>query len=95
MALVLTLEHLNSCKNLAMSDDHVNEPVSNQIKVFTMQQALIGVIGGSGLYHMEALQNATEHSLDTPYGKPSDVIVTGLVQDVPVAFLARHGRDID
>lgn len=58
-----------------------------------MQQALIGVIGGSGLYHMEALQNATEHSLDTPYGKPSDVIVTGLVQDVPVAFLARHGRE--
>ena len=57
-----------------------------------MQQALIGVIGGSGLYHMEALQNATEHPLDTPYGKPSDVIVAGLVHDVPVAFLARHGR---
>ncbi len=57
-----------------------------------MQQALIGVIGGSGLYHMEALQNAKEHALDTPYGKPSDVIVTGLVHDVPVAFLARHGR---
>ncbi len=57
-----------------------------------MQQALIGIIGGSGLYHMDALQNATEHPLDTPYGKPSDVIVTGLVHDVPVAFLARHGR---
>lgn len=57
-----------------------------------MQQALIGIIGGSGLYHMEALQNATEHPLDTPYGKPSDVIVTGLVHDVPVVFLARHGR---
>lgn len=57
-----------------------------------MQQALIGVIGGSGLYHMDALQNATEHPLDTPYGKPSDVIVTGLVHDIPVVFLARHGR---
>jgi 5'-methylthioadenosine phosphorylase len=57
-----------------------------------MQQSLIGVIGGSGLYNMEALQNATEHALDTPYGKPSDVIVTGLLHDVPVAFLARHGR---
>ncbi|KAF3996542.1 S-methyl-5'-thioadenosine phosphorylase [Glaciimonas immobilis] len=57
-----------------------------------MQQALIGVIGGSGLYHMEALQNATEHILDTPFGKPSDVIVTGIVHDVPIAFLARHGR---
>lgn len=57
-----------------------------------MQQALIGIIGGSGLYNMEALQHATEHTLETPYGKPSDVIVTGLVHDVPVAFLARHGR---
>lgn len=57
-----------------------------------MQQSLIGIIGGSGLYHMEALQNATEHALDTPYGKPSDMIVTGLVHGVPVAFLARHGR---
>lgn len=58
-----------------------------------MQQALIGIIGGSGLYQMDALQTATEHSLDTPYGEPSDVIVTGLVHDVPVAFLARHGRE--
>lgn len=57
-----------------------------------MQQALIGIIGGSGLYHMETLQNAKEHAMDTPYGKPSDVLVTGSVHDVPVAFLARHGR---
>lgn len=57
-----------------------------------MQKALIGVIGGSGLYQMEALQNATEQVLSTPYGKPSDVIVSGHVHDVPVAFLARHGR---
>jgi 5'-methylthioadenosine phosphorylase len=57
-----------------------------------MQQALIAVIGGSGLYQMESLQEATEHVLDTPYGKPSDAIVTGLLGGVPVAFLARHGR---
>ena len=57
-----------------------------------MKHALIGVIGGSGLYHMEALQEAQEHDLNTPYGKPSDMIVTGLVHGVPVAFLARHGR---
>lgn len=56
-----------------------------------MQKALIGVIGGSGLYQMDALQNAQEHVIDTPYGKPSDVIVTGTVHDIPVAFLARHG----
>ena len=57
-----------------------------------MQQALIGVIGGSGLYQMESLQQVSEHALDTPYGKPSDVIVTGRLHDVPVAFLSRHGR---
>jgi 5'-methylthioadenosine phosphorylase len=57
-----------------------------------MQQALIAVIGGSGLYQMPALKEATEHVIETPYGPPSDAIVTGLLDGVPVAFLARHGR---
>jgi 5'-methylthioadenosine phosphorylase len=58
----------------------------------TMQKTHIGVIGGSGLYSMEALQNATEHHVDTPFGKPSDAIVTGEIDGVGVVFLARHGR---
>lgn len=57
-----------------------------------MHQALIGVIGGSGLYQMDALQDLQEHDMNTPYGKPSDVLVTGRVDGVAVAFLARHGR---
>ncbi len=57
-----------------------------------MQKALIGVIGGSGLYQMDALQGAQEHDISTPYGKPSDSVVTGQVHGVAVAFLARHGR---
>jgi 5'-methylthioadenosine phosphorylase len=57
-----------------------------------MQQALIGVIGGSGLYQMDGLQNVTEHVIDTPYGAPSDIIVSGALDGVPVALLARHGR---
>lgn len=57
-----------------------------------MSQALIGVIGGSGLYHMDALRDAREIEVDTPYGRPSDVIVSGTVYGTPVAFLARHGR---
>ncbi|MES2295483.1 MAG: S-methyl-5'-thioadenosine phosphorylase [Pseudomonadota bacterium] len=56
-----------------------------------MQQALIGIIGGSGLYHMDALQGATMLELDTPFGKPSDAIAVGQVHGVRVAFLARHG----
>ena len=57
-----------------------------------MSQARIGVIGGSGLYQMEALTNVEEVSLDTPFGKPSDAFMVGTLDGVDVAFLARHGR---
>ena len=57
-----------------------------------MRQALVGIIGGSGLYQMDALQGAQEHLIDTPFGAPSDALVTGTVHGVAVAFLARHAR---
>nr|WP_295781401.1 S-methyl-5'-thioadenosine phosphorylase [Rhodoferax sp.] len=57
-----------------------------------MTQTLVGIIGGSGLYQMEGLRDAEEHRLHTPFGEPSDVVVTGRVHGVGVAFLARHGR---
>ncbi|NLE43113.1 MAG: S-methyl-5'-thioadenosine phosphorylase [Chloroflexi bacterium] len=52
----------------------------------------IGVIGGSGLYAMEGLQEVEEHRIQTPFGDPSDDIVVGALEGVRVAFLARHGR---
>ncbi|MES2951003.1 MAG: S-methyl-5'-thioadenosine phosphorylase [Pseudomonadota bacterium] len=57
-----------------------------------MTEALVGVIGGSGLYQMDGLLDAEEHHLHTPFGEPSDLIVTGRMYGVSVAFLARHGR---
>ena len=57
-----------------------------------MTQALVGIIGGSGLYQMDALQDTCELQLDTPFGTPSDVLVTGTVHGVPAVFLARHAR---
>ena len=57
-----------------------------------MNQARVGIIGGSGLYQMEALQDAQEHLMVTPFGTPSDALVTGRVDGIPVAFLARHAR---
>ena len=51
-----------------------------------------GVIGGSGVYQMEALQNIQEVALDTPFGKPSDAYMIGTLHGQQVAFLARHGR---
>lgn len=58
-----------------------------------MTDIAIGIIGGSGLYQMDDLENRQDHQLDTPFGAPSDALVTGTLQGVPVAFLARHGRN--
>jgi 5'-methylthioadenosine phosphorylase len=58
-----------------------------------MSVAEIGIIGGSGLYKMEALQDVEEIKLETPFGSPSDVIILGTLEGVKVAFLARHGRN--
>jgi 5'-methylthioadenosine phosphorylase len=52
----------------------------------------IGIIGGSGLYNMEAVRDATQHKLDTPFGPPSDVLIGGRVSGRQVYFLPRHGR---
>ena len=52
----------------------------------------IGIIGGSGLYNMEAVRDATENKLDTPFGPPSDVLIGGKVSGRQVYFLPRHGR---
>jgi len=58
----------------------------------TKAKAKIGVIGGSGLYDMEGLKRVKEVAIDTPFGQPSDKIVTGTLDDVGIAFLPRHGR---
>ena len=57
-----------------------------------MTKAMIGLIGGSGLYQMDALQDRHEHRVDTPFGSPSDALITGTIDGIPVVFLSRHGR---
>ena len=52
----------------------------------------IGVIGGSGVYQMEALTDIEEVVLDTPVGAPSDAYIVGKVGGQRGALLARHGR---
>ncbi len=56
-----------------------------------MVEAKIGVIGGSGLYAMEGLEDVENVSLETPFGAPSDDYVVGKLAGKSVAFLARHG----
>ncbi|HKD45610.1 MAG TPA: S-methyl-5'-thioadenosine phosphorylase [Candidatus Angelobacter sp.] len=57
-----------------------------------MQQAEIGIIGGSGLYSMPGLTDVRELNVLTPFGEPSDAFALGLLEGRKVAFLARHGR---
>ena len=57
-----------------------------------MTEARIAIIGGSGLYEMDALTNVREVEIDTPFGNPSDAIILGDLDGMQVAFLARHGR---
>ena len=54
--------------------------------------ARLGVIGGSGLYAIEGLQDVSEVRITTPFGDPSDAIVVGTLDGAPIAFLPRHGR---
>ena len=55
-------------------------------------ETMIGVIGGSGLYEIDGLENATWQAVDSPWGTPSDDILTGTLNGVKMAFLPRHGR---
>ena len=57
-----------------------------------LQQAEIGIIGGSGLYSMPGLSATREEKVSTPFGEPSDAFVLGELDGRKVAFLARHGR---
>ncbi len=57
-----------------------------------LNNARIGVLGGSGLYHMNELADIKELTIETPFGKPSDKLRLGKIGDIEVVFLARHGR---
>lgn len=57
-----------------------------------MSETIIGVIGGSGLYDMDGLKDVQKIRVETPFGEPSDDYITGLLNDVKMVFLPRHGR---
>ncbi|MDG1336935.1 MAG: S-methyl-5'-thioadenosine phosphorylase [Tateyamaria sp.] len=57
-----------------------------------MTQTKIAVIGGSGIYDIEGLQGAEWVSVETPWGAPSDQVLTGTLEGTPMVFLPRHGR---
>ena len=57
-----------------------------------MTDTMIAVIGGSGIYDINGLEGARWQAVETPWGAPSDEILTGVLDGVKMAFLPRHGR---
>jgi 5'-methylthioadenosine phosphorylase len=69
-----------------------NKRFSRKIMPASDLEPAIGIIGGSGLYQMEALTEVREIRVDTPFGAPSDAIVAGRLAGRAVYFLPRHAR---
>ena len=63
-----------------------------QSDAYNFKKARLGIIGGSGLYRIENLENIVELSLKTPYGNPSNNFLIGNLNGIEVVFLARHGE---
>ena len=59
---------------------------------YPLEKARLGVLGGSGLYSIDTLENLEELDIETPYGKASDTLRIGNLGGMEVVFLARHGR---
>ena len=57
-----------------------------------MARAVLGIIGGSGIYDLPGIEDVSEQRVTTPWGEPSDVLRTGRVGGTSVVFLPRHGR---
>jgi len=57
-----------------------------------MARSVVGVIGGSGLYQMEGLERVREVEVKTPFGKPSEKFIKGMVGETELVFLSRHGK---
>jgi 5'-methylthioadenosine phosphorylase len=57
-----------------------------------MNERTLGIIGGSGIYDLPGLESRQEVVVDTPFGPPSDALITGTLSGVRMAFLPRHGR---
>jgi 5'-methylthioadenosine phosphorylase len=57
-----------------------------------MLEPVIGIIGGSGIYNIEGLQDSEWRTVETPWGKPSDELLFGTLGGVRCVFLPRHGR---
>ena len=73
------------------AQDEIDAATAAEIEEAPSEPRMIGIIGGSGLYEI-GIDNAEWRRVETPWGDPSDEILTGIMGGVPIAFLPRHGR---
>src|SRR4029078_4080580 len=57
-----------------------------------MTKAVLGIIGGSGVYDLPGLEDMREERIESPWGEPSDVLRIGRIGETRISFLPRHGR---
>jgi 5'-methylthioadenosine phosphorylase len=57
-----------------------------------MAQAILGLVGGSGLYDLPGIENPEWRKIESPWGQPSDEILFAEIDGLPIRFLPRHGR---
>src|SRR5690349_22805525 len=57
-----------------------------------MARAVLGIIGGSGIYDLPGLEDVREETITSPWGEPSAALTRGVVAGLPVVFLPRHGK---
>ena len=79
-------------KNKMISQHDFLNISGTKADAYDFKKARLGIIGGSGLYRIDNLENITELSLDTPYGKTSNKLLLGNLFGIEVVFLARHGE---
>jgi 5'-methylthioadenosine phosphorylase len=61
-------------------------------EVDDMGEAVVGIIGGSGVYDLPGISNLNEIAVESPWGQPSDILRVGRIGDTRAVFMPRHGR---
>src|SRR3982751_6811627 len=57
-----------------------------------MTRAVLGIIGGSGIYDLPGLEDVREEAIESPWGEPSAALTRGVIAGLPIVFLPRHGK---
>src|SRR6266849_9511506 len=63
-----------------------------QVQGEGMTKAVLGIVGGSGIYDLPGLENAREEAIRSPWGEPSAQVRRGSIEGLPIVFLPRHDK---